>query len=608
MPTVDLLIQDISTNIIYNVANQTVNSILQTIGAQNYFPDGLFLKSDDVDSSITFNKENNIRVSANRCDVNYTVDYNPSETKWDVFTFRHTQAYGTSPTNKHSFIPMFVDEAADFRIIEHMVPCSIQFEFSMQFKNKEHAYLMMSAIQNMYLKASVFKYHDIAYEYPIGYNLFRLIYQIYSMRTSFNSTVNFNSYLIEGTRGLYNQLVAKDFVPNGQGGITAMAEAVIKKSSTKALGLLEFTQTRPEVQYENRQPDRFVVNFSYALQFSRPDALRCIFPVVVENKLVPNFMVAVAPTQNTPNLIGLFQEKGLYGAFRELSPATPVVLKFPYYDDWNIPNFNMIDRKYYFPFFIANFTLDTNEDGSIASSTLIDLQALGTATIHPTAIAIMILHGSDLLLNTGLFNVSVFVNDIQLDPSLLSIDDTLKLTINYSNPIKRYHLVIYENTKLDNLNPKWLDVIIGNRSFFPMTVIRNLQMFINKKIFYIDNSNKLLLFIKKSIMNKSIFDQITTLITNGHTAEWAYFYTRTESQFADFLMNYYSLNTGKFLYDEYVAQLIAAGNITKGDLSTGYIRTKNGFPILGDVGRSHGFNIPLRVFQTNINVLKGKLE
>ena len=586
MPVIFLPISEVTDHILDQVSYQVVDSVLMELGLYGAFKDSIYIYTDYMDGSITHDANNDINLSRDRCNVKVEHSVNPNESKWNnVLTFRHTQAYGTFGSDKRSFFPIFRDDVADVQMIEHFVPCSIVLNFSLQFKNKEHAYSTISAIVSQNLNDSVIKTHDIGYEYPLGLSMVTALYQIWKLRTSINTTVPFIEYLKRGTRRAVSYLISKDLT---------QTEIVIKKSGLNALGVLEFNQARPEVITKEKYPDLFTVDFVYTIQFGRPDNLRFYFPCVVENQLVPSFMIHNPPVSYVSKMVGLFQQHSLYSVLHILDKKSIFPIVFPEYDDWSVPA-SAISPEQYFTFFIAGVLLDT-------PTTTIDLTDLGDIKINDIALDIMKREGIDIFETSSIFNVSVFANDIQVDPSLLSIDENLVVTLGMTDLCKRYHLVISEVVDFSILDPQYLQTIIEYRSFFPLTVIRNMQYLIDRKYCYIDSSNQLLRLIHRSIKNLTIDAQIAQLVAAGHATETLYMYASTAEQFADYLMHNSSLDTNRLLFDEYVDLCVSLNLITEAQLPTGYIRNRRGYPLLGNTGGSGGFNTPLRILNTVVTL------
>jgi hypothetical protein len=413
------------------------------------------------------------------------------------------------------------------------------------------------------------------------------LHQLYTLRQS-STTLDFWTYLQRYSKG------AAQYLQQRTG---RRIELVIKRQDIRAIGVLEYNQTAPTVQEQDRGIDRFVVEFTYTLQFARPDVLRLAFPVTICNKPVPAQMVRQDDRDALDALCGVFQERSVTGYLRVIGQRPPVVRR-PTYDDFRPPQ-QPVAAAGFQEFFTAALYLDD------APTTTIDLLALGDGMrLHETTVTLMKQHGAAIFDTTGLLNVALYCNGLPVDRSCLSIDANLVVTLAMRNQTRRYHLVLSEATNLKSLAGEWYDTLIAYRTFFPITVIRNLQLLISRQYCYIDEHNELLRLINHEIRQLTIDAQIRTLIAGGHLTHYAYSYATTAEQFADYLMQHRSPVTHRLVYDEYVRLCIETGLLNEGQLATGYLRTTGGYPFLsGNLrGTTSTFNLPLRVVSATVDI------
>ena len=586
MPNRDLLIPEASSAILEPISQQMTYAILARLGLRNTFDNNVYITNDYTKPSLTTDEGHNALISKDRCDVKMTVAWNPSEVKWDVNSFNYTQAYGVQKTLDHSLIPVFVDSVAGVQLTEHQLPCSMALEFSLQFKNRESAFMAISAINNTSLKDSVINLHDLVYDYPISHEMLLCLEQIYQLRKA-STPLDFWTYLQRGSRG------AVQYLQQRTGN---EIELVVKRQDLKAMGVLEYTQNAPSVMEQDRGIDRFVVDFNYTIQFARPDVLRLSFPVVICNQMVPHWMLPRPIESEFTKLSGSLQERSISSFLRMIQPKLPMVVRRPEYDDFR-PPLQFATANGFTEFFDAVIILDDTP------TTTIDLLNLGGGdALDATLVEIMKLHGSKIFDTTGLINIAVYCNGIPVDVSLLSIDANLVLTIAMSNKLRRYHLVLSEATDLRALDEQWFSTLIEYRTFFPITIIKNLQRLIDRKYCYIDRNNVLLQVINSSMRNFTIDTQIKSLITAGHVDHYAYLHTATPEQFAQYMMHRRSPVSHKLALEEYINLCILAGLLSEAQLATGYIRTCNGYPFLSANmrGMTANFNMPLRIIDSTI--------
>lgn len=591
MPIRDIIIPETSSAILDPISKEISQIVLVRLGLNNYFGDNVYIENDYTKNSLTTDSDtHNALISKARCNVKMTASMNPTEMKWDIMSFKYTQAYGVIGVHDKTLLPVFVDAAAGIRLEEHQLPCTMTLEFSLQFKDREMAFMAISAINNTSLKDSVINYHDLAYEYPVGPDLLASLETLWNMRAAALKPMTFMQYLRRCSSTAIQYIQART-------GDTK--ELVVKRQATQSQAVLEYNGTAPTIQEQDSSMDRFVVDFTYTLQFARPDVLRLYFPTVIDNQLVPYWLTRPQQISYYSEVYGVLQEKSITGYLRQTLSNIPVVLRLPEWDDFRPPVQPVIAAGFA-EFFDAVLLLENT------GPTTVDMLNLGTdMALHPTAVEIMKLHGQEIFQTTGLFNVSVYCNDIQVDPSLLTIDENLVVTVAMTNKSKRYHFVISEAQDIQYLDRSWIQTVIKYRTFFPITVIRNIQVLIKQRYCYIDPSNVLLGLINRLIQTSAIDTLISALITAGHAGPYTYSFATTAEQFANYMMDHKSPCSGRLLYDEFVSFCEQAGLITSQELASGYIRGVNGYPFLpnnvrGSVGRY--FNLPLRIENVTIKV------
>ena len=590
MPIRDLLIEQSSSAIIEPISQQMTYDILRRLGLGGAFNDNIYVTNEYTKPSFTTSGDsNNALISQDRCDVKVVVAWNPTETKWNVDTFKYTQAYGVFSTLDRALTPVFADPVAGIQLTEHQMPCSMSLEFSLQFKNRESAFSTISVINNTSMKDSVINEHILSYSYPISKDMLQSLYTLYLLRLP-TVKLDFWSYLKHYSKG------ATQYIQRRTGGTEI--ELIVKRQDIRAIGVLEYNQTAPGVQEQDRGIDRFTVEFTYTIQFARPDVMRLNFPVVVGNKPVPSRLIRHNVLEPVELLTSGLQERSINSYLRTQTTPASIVVRRPIYDDFRPPQ-QPVGAAGFAEFLVMALYLDDTP------TTTIDLLNLGSKLhLHDTVVTIMKLHGRDIFTTTGLFNVTIYCNGIPVDLSRLAIDDNLIITLAMSHQNRRYHVVISEATDLRSLDGKWYQTFITYRSFFPMTLMRNIQRLIDKKYCYIDRDNKVLQFINWAINQLFIDKQIAVLITAGHLNHYAYSYATTAEQFVAYLIHIKSPVSHRSVYDEYVQLCIDTGMLLKEQLTSGQLQTPNGIPVMPGLlrGTPSLFNLPLRVIMDTINI------
>lgn len=591
MPIRDIKIPELMTHVVQPVIEQTVRAVLIDLGLRHYFDDNIMIIAADQALSDTSDGTHNARLSVDRCNVTYSVNFSGTENKFDTSAFRFTQAHGYFGKDKYEYRPIFFDREADILLTENQVPCTVTMEFNLQFKNnKERAYLTSTAITNKQSQNTVVVPHDLYYDYPLSVLLLKYLYTLYKNKFP-DKQMSFEHYLQAGTKKNISFLKSKT---------TKDSELVIKKTQINALGFLEYSQSEPEVEKEEQYADRYNVNFNYTLQFARPDMLRFYYPIIVNNKLVPEYMVRAGDQTFVPTITGLQNEMVIANYARDLFAKRETLppAKIPYYDDFIIPNNSHLNLTDFTPLMQEAFLLD---EGPV---TIVDMKDVGTYQYNPVILDIIKAHGNDIFDIRGLFNITVFANNVAVDPSCLSIDQDLLISVRMTSKHKVYHYVLSENTNINKIDPKWVKTILEYRTYFPMTIMKNLRYFIDIGYYYIDRSNIVLNVTSTLINTRRIDDILDILVNDGHVDSSIYMFTQTPEQLIDHMTQIYSKSNHAPLYEAYVNICISKGYFKEERLASGYIKTADGYPTLSNT-RVHNFNLPLRIIDVDVTPHKG---
>lgn len=466
MPVLDFVIPEIITHVVDPVVRQVSYSVINDLGLRSFFGDDVYFLSDSEGASASSTDNRQVKTQNDRCNITYEFALNPAEMKWDVMSFRHTQAYGTMGIHRKDQVAIFNDKVADVTLYETQVPCTITMEFSMQFGSKEMAAKVVSAIINKHHQASVVKPHDIFFDYPMSANLIYALYSIYKLKHP-DKDVPFMTYLKDHS----SQSVSYLHNPN-----LPHIELVIKRAQLSALGIMEFSQTKPEAEMNEQVANRFHVNFTYSLQFARPDNLKLYFPVVVSNQLIPERLIPAGETSFHPALVGVHPDIPVTLTLQEYYKHSKYVIRYPDYDDFDPPRCPAVTFGFQH-FLVMGFLLD---DGD---TTVIDLDTdLTPYKLHPITKEILQFHGRDIFTTNGLFNITVFANDVQIDPALITITDDLKVIVEMTNPIKRYHLVLFEAMDLNHVDPRYWTLLEKYPDYFGIQILKNLRDLIKKGV------------------------------------------------------------------------------------------------------------------------------
>ena len=591
MPRRLFTIEEVDRRIVDPVTSQVVESLLNKIGVRNYFTNQQISITNDRNlNSPTPTEDGQVPTTQNRCDVRVEPIYNLSGMKWEMLNFNRS-SYGISHLNKYTQFPVFADNTHDIRIFENTTAMGLDLQFSLKFKTAEAATKAFTNLNQLTHGTAIHQEHDIVYDYPIGMDLLGAL-SIFYKCVHPNKDVSFADFV----RSRSPHEISFD-IPATQRGVTnpTAKQLVIRRLQLSALGIIQLESSKPSTELIGQVPDRFVIEFTYSFQFSRPDSLIAYFPVTINNREVENFLITDGQPSETfrGEFDGYFYENSFtYFVDKYYSQPVNRLIRVPYYDDFNPPQ--GLPEVYGFePVLIAAIILD---DGD---TTEIDLAGdLGDVTLHPKVLEIMKKHRScDLFDFRAIYNVSIYVNNVMVDQQALEIDEDLKITLSMTDRSKRYHLVISEATSLEKMPQKWYSTLMEYRCFYPLTIMRNTNHLVKAGLYQIVPTDPLIDKIQRCMEAGTINTRIEALIETGHATAEIWGYSNTPLQLAEYLITEKSVKEkDKCLFEFAMEVGIDAGCIDENNIPHPRLERV----ITPFRGANYGHNTPLRVIIATI--------
>jgi len=597
-------VPEIHTRVTDPIALQIIESILRNLDVYNYFQGAITLKSDRHALSTQKDDQGRPRVSNDRCDVLVEPMLNPANVRWERNTQAAMTAYWQNMKDRYAEDPVFYDETADVVLRECTVPAGIVLEFTMKFNTIDGATKAVNAIISKYRGEGTPVAHDVVYTYPLDMNLLDSLYAVFE-RKGLPPNTNFIDYLRNnsGASSMIDVEVARELVsapPAEQ-----RRQLVVRKRQLNAMAVLEYTESKPEAEKVEQYLDRAIVRFTYTLQFARPSVLWLTFPTVVNNELLPGPMFDKNAETFVDALSGIYGEtaysrfmRSYYAAKQE--PST--VIRFPEYDEWNVPAHSKVAQSRFNSFFVVGLLLD--EGGGCTQ----DLKDVCDYQLHPRVRDLMQLHVQRGQLQTtyGLYNVSVFENDMQIDSSRITISSDLVMSLTATNKERRYHLVFSEATDASRLDQFWLNQLVQNRCLFPSTVAENLKTLTTLGVYRIVASHALLSVIRMLMDGPTVATAIAWMISETHATPEIWEYTFYPEQLFEYLSMTKSAKSGSrcYLYEIFVQKLVDMGAID----TASQIPPRSLVPTMDHIGYKglrYGCNFPLRVFNAVIAATRG---
>lgn len=527
MPDVFFPVTEISTNILDPLIAQISETVLRQLGIRQYFDTSIYYNTPRTTSSLADDGRGNINLSRNRCDITVEEILNPAGVMWDTATTGNQTAYGTSPSYRSNYQSIFRDDIAGVSILEHTMPAALFFSFKLKFLSFDAAQIAFASILGQNHGTVVGMVHDVVYSYPIALRLLVALSAIHQRRVSF--TGDFNAYLDQYATVQWHRNIRKLDV----GSTPQEFQLVAQKQQLRCQALLECTQNEPELDRVDKLAQSYSIDFSYKVQFGRPNILQLVLPVSVENQSLPDALFskekynAVDFLQNRIQTMSFTKFMDSYSNYR----PPPLIMRLPSYDDFSPPPDGMLTTAGYHSFVSAAMTLD------IPGPTHIDFSNLGDYRLADIVVELIKLHSqSDLLGHQGLFNLSIFADDTPLDASLLTIDMlTTTIAIAATVKTKVYRILVSEATDLKWVHPKWYPTLLKYRFFFPMTIERNLNILLNAGGAQITSDPELTLLIARLMQKRQLDSIIENLITRRAADYHIYSYTKSAQQFGDYI-------------------------------------------------------------------------
>lgn len=560
MPKYNRIIPEVMTHLIHPISEQLTARLLATLGVDRLFDDNLYYNADDSKASKTTDSKNRPKLDTDVCLVDIEHHMNPAEAKWSMQTFKHAPFSGISNVYKFENQPVFYDKKAEILLIEQNLPCWVHLNFEMRFKSKEVAYTTLDTIRNKYFNSSIVEYQDIVYNYPLDHHLLIILHRLYKMR-QLATPLTFKEYLEAGSR----KGISYDVSRTGKD-----TEIVIQKNQFRVLTEVTCDMDRPEPENQDNVPKHWKVTLAYDFQFTRPSAVQLNHPAVIDNVLVDAVNIQ-DPGRQHPTLsdaigVDIDMQQYIYKRYVDMYPHQ--LVRFPHWDDWNIPEVKMLQKKRYVPFFLGAITLDDDPDtGETVSHIDLINDFPDEFKLHPIIVDALKIQARASFGWDVLFNVSVYANEMRVDESLLELSDDLVLTIKSTMKDKRYHLVFSELISTQFMHPRYVPILLKFKDFFGLTILRNLKRLVEAGELYIDKG------IIKAGKDLRLY---APGIAPGYMG-------LPEGE-----------NSSILGEQNYGAEYSDLEGYTE-DVMDEYIYTRKGYPILSDQGGNYGFISPFRI-------------
>lgn len=621
MPTLYYRVEAPGVNILKSVGDDVRDGLLSELDLARYFKDAIYTMSSFMSSSRYSDEDNTPTLTKNRCDVDISYIMDKSQVPWPVDSPYTTSAYGMRASTRGNHTPILVDEKAGIFIEHQTVAAALEMNFTLSFLTFDDATRAFDSIKSRYHGSLIQAPFDLKFSYPVTTGMLEFLYSVYKSKKGYEQKTLFD-YINDTKVSDISFDIRKSDLTNPN----ADRELMIRCHQLRCIAQVTMDQKEPEVARENDVPDYYTISFSAVFQFGRPNLIAAHTPVSVDNTSLPKelFKNVTREDHYDPTAEGIYQDLLCDGFMRDHQGdynRASRVIRLPEYDNWWC-----VDQQYqlykYRPFIIAHITLD----GPV---TTLNLRQLDDIKLHPIVQDIFAKTKNEIFRYGGLFNIGVYADRLRLGEELVSLDEDLNLTIRSDRPDKVYHIVLSETTELYYTDPKWDEILIKYRYFFPMTVARNLNTLIDKRYLVVAYDNLLLSLISRMIERGQLKSVLETMIELGEDGPLIYQYTQNPSQLADYLAytmskrkdytlpatsdphyaivaEYYATKAsteGRSLLVAFLEQALILGYVSLQNVPDEYLDVNRSiYPYYTTSGKYYGFNTPFRVLSVDIIV------
>ena len=597
-------VTETATQIIDPVTDQIVDKVLRQYNLKDLINVNQSIINGRTATSLTQDKDGNPNMVNDRLVVTVDTNYNPTSQKWENYRDWNMPSTGMSRTYTPMREAILNDPSSGFSIREMTVPFGMTLKFSFQFTTYDTADLLLRALLDTTVGNQITGVQDLVFSYPISMSVLKAIHLVRSSSLDYKTKTDLD-YIKDMVTTAYQVNVRREDLLIPQRALNPEVQYAFKRIQMNCPIKITCDMDRPETEYEGSAPNTFTVEFQYTIQFALPDLLQIILPPVVDNTLLPEPLFRNVTYGYLQSIAGLIQTSSFDTAIRLCSGdyGDGFLIRFPYYDTWNIPKGSLINRFSYNPLMTGIVLLD-----STTTPTEIDLSNMGDIKLADFMVDILSQHTqSDILDYKALFNLTVFANDVPLRADQVTWDPTtLKLSFLGADISAIYRFVFSEATEIKRLDYKWFDVILKYRYFFPLTVMRCLDYFTKMGYYTITGGDRLVQLVGGLRNAYKLDDVIITMIKNGDTTGLTFQYTQTSEQFADYISNTPSLkpDMNRSLYTAFIEVCLSKGYITQQSIPPLYVKNSAGYAFGPHQGGFARFSLPLRVFDTTITTAK----
>jgi len=437
-------IDELVTHIHYPVASQVARYLLKELGLLEYMGNKIYINSVFHSPSRSSSEVRRVILNEPGFTATVRLHTNPTGTRWEMLNV--SQAMDARIVRRdtlHPF-PILQDKDNFIYLAEKYLPCGIEMECRLQFVDKTTAYDVMTRMYSTIGNNNFVVPINLSYNYRIPMPMLRSLWHL-AYLTGIKKE-EFVPWLQAKSNNQISKLVGKNKRSRAM-------ELVVNKHQFESYVATEYSSDEPEIQTAGTSADKIILSFTTYVQFARTNLLYLEYPIVVNNRLVPESMVTV-PRDNrfTP-----FVKLARYG-YSDIDTAlqaSKLLLKnpvhSPWYDVWSVPTTSPHGFYRAIPFYIGVFTLDEvkcacgKPDGLCCcppGRTSIDIVDLDKYRLSDTVLSYF-KENKDKCLDVGAkYNITVFADNTLIDKKSITFDGTTFSISNSFGKRRIYRFVI----------------------------------------------------------------------------------------------------------------------------------------------------------------------
>jgi hypothetical protein len=423
-------VPDIFNTGIYIVAKQAFGEVIERAGIANYFENNINFKSHGSTVSSSVNDNGLPQLQQNRADVAIQYTSGLTDQRWEVAKAADEYQQMLSHMQHSNHKVIFYDPTNSISIMEFDRPLTINCTCILYFNDLVGATDAQQRLQSIYTNGIIS--HDLMYSYFLPASIYVRLYQLYKFADKDPS--EFMDYLSMFS----GQRIIKTTNRHDNNDLALS----VKKTKGGVISSIEPIQGTPNPVGNEKSPDMYEIPLNISTQLSMSNLISIRYPIVMNNKLIPNEYIPLkedmvySPANESHPYFSIDKYLRL---LKQNSPLPEEPVHVPWYDNWRPRGYKFLND--YKPFFISIVLLDDidNEEGY----TDIDLHDnLGGIEFIEDVKNAITEQGIDILHFRSNISVSVFRNEIMIEPTSLELIDDHILRITNRNTSGVYHLVV----------------------------------------------------------------------------------------------------------------------------------------------------------------------